>query len=89
MYIHTISTSSWAICIVQVHWSTKGLHFSAFHYIHSTSNVIHTDGARASSRAKTGGHKGIRGDRRHKGREDTQWRQDISLYNIKLRTFAD
>ena len=26
------STSSWAICIVQVHWSTEGLHFSAFHY---------------------------------------------------------
>ena len=24
-----------------------------------------------------------------KEEEDTQWRQDISLYNIKLRTFAD
>ena len=35
-------------------------------YIHSTSNDIHTDGARA--RAKTGGDKGIRGDRRFKGR---------------------
>ena len=33
VYIHTIYTSSWAICIVQVHWSTEGLHFSAFHYI--------------------------------------------------------
>ena len=33
-------------------------------YIHNTSNDIHTDGARA----KTGGHKGIRGDRRFKGR---------------------
>ena len=33
-------------------------------YIHSTSNDIHTDGARA----KTGGYKGIRGDRRFKGR---------------------
>ena len=32
VYIHTISTSSWAIYIVQVHWSTEGLHFSAFHY---------------------------------------------------------
>ena len=24
-----------------------------------------------------------------KEEEDTQWRQDISLYNIKLRTFAE
>ena len=24
-----------------------------------------------------------------KEEEDTQWRQDISLYNIKLRMFAD
>ena len=31
-------------------------------YIHSTSNDIYTDGAR------TGGDKGIRGDRRFKGR---------------------
>ena len=35
-------------------------------YIRSISNNIHTDGARA--KARTGGYKGIRGDRRFKGR---------------------
>ena len=34
-------------------------------YIHSTSNDIHTDGART----ETGEHKGIRGDRKFKGKE--------------------
>ena len=52
------------------------------YYIRSTSNDIHTDGARA----KTGGTKGIRGDRRFKGRGG--WRQVITLYTRILRTFA-
>ena len=55
-------------------------------YIHSTSNDIPTDGARA----KTGGD--IResretGDSREE--EDTQWRQVITLCTRILRTFAD
>ena len=28
---HSTTELLWAICIVQVHWSTEGLHFSAFH----------------------------------------------------------
>ena len=40
----------------------EALHLSR--YIHSTSNKIHTVRARVTARAKTGGHKGIRGKRR-------------------------
>ena len=53
-------------------------------YIHSTSDDIHTEGARA----KTGGHSesGETGDSREE--EDTQWRQVITLYTRIPRTFA-
>ena len=58
--------------------------------IHSTSNDIHTDWARAKGLGL--GLGGIResgetGDSREE--EDTQWRQVITLYTRILRIFAD
>ena len=47
-------------------------------YIHSTPNDIYTDGTRP--RAKAEGHKGIRGDRRFKGRRGYRT-QVTTLYN--------
>ena len=53
-------------------------------YIHSTSNDIHTDGARA----KIGDirESGETGDSREK--EDTQWTQVVTFYTRILRKFA-
>ena len=60
------------------------LHLLVIFIAHQSSNDIHTDGAGA--RAKTGGYKGIRGDRRFKGRGG--YPMETSYHFIHQNTFA-